>query len=120
MASETTQLLKKHSDDPRLKQVIGEAIDFLSSSHIEKEEGPTGPGQSSKSIADLHAFRKHSGYYKVDAVSGLDETIESLRNCDALIRSRVIETSNGYVAIWFDDREMPLGVLIFRKNARLE
>jgi hypothetical protein len=117
MVSQTIQILEKHIGDPRLGGAIGEAIDFLSSSHIEKEEGPTGSGQSSKSVADLHAFRKRSGYYKANAVRGLDETIESLRSCDTLVRSRVIESSNGYVAIWLDDHELPLGVLIFRKNA---
>jgi len=116
MVTRAVQLLQKHTDNLALRSVIAEAIGFLSSSRIEREEGPTGSGESSASIADLHAFRKQSGYYKAGAVSGLEETIESLRSRNVDVRSRIVETSDGYVALWFDEQEMPLGVLIFRKT----
>ena len=111
-------MLRQTSNTPRLGEVIAEAIDFLSSSEVVREEGPTGLGQPSRSIADLHAFRKRSGYYRANAVKGLDETIQSLAESDALVQSRVVETDEGYIAVWFDDQEVIMGVLIYRKNLK--
>jgi hypothetical protein len=113
MVNELLQALRTHADDPRFGQIVGQAIDFVSSSTVKREHPPTGPGQSSKSVADLHAFRKRSGYYVRASIQGLDETIAALRSIDALVWLGVIETSRGSVAIWRDKHGTPLGIMIF-------
>lgn len=118
MVNQTLQSLENHANDPLLGSVIREALDFISASRLEREDGPSGSGQSSKSVADLHAFRKRSGYYRPGAITGLDETISSLGHADSLVWSRVIETNKGYIAMWFDGQEKPRGILLFKKDDR--
>jgi hypothetical protein len=117
MVNRILQSLESHIGDPLLGSAIRGAIAMLSESQVEREEGPSGSGQSSKSVADLHAFRKRTGYYKAGAVAGLEETITSLGRSDSLVWARVIETSRSYLAMWFDDQDTPLGILVFEKEA---
>ena len=65
----------------------------------------------------MHAFRRQSGYYNLDAVVGLDETIDQLGKCDTIVHLRVAETDNGYVALWLNDQGAPLGVMILKTGA---
>jgi len=116
MVSQAIEILKTHRDDPRFREVIREALDFVSLSQIEEEHGPTGAGQTSDSVAKLQAFRKRSGYYKRGHIAGLDETIESLESYDTTVWDSVVETNEGYITVWSNDRKVPLGVMIFKKD----
>jgi hypothetical protein len=116
MVSHTIAILQTHYDDPLFHSVIREALDFISSSTMEEEHGPTGKGQTTKSIAKLQAFRKRAGYYKLSRISGLDETIKSLENHDATVWARVLETDRGYITVWSNDDDVPLGVMIFKRD----
>jgi hypothetical protein len=111
--------LGSYVDDVRFGRLVGEAIDFVSSSTIEREHTPTGPGQRSKSVADLHAFRQRSGYYAKASIRGLDETIDSLRSTDAFVALAIIETNRGSVALWRDKSGALLGIMIFKGKVEL-
>jgi hypothetical protein len=115
MVSELLQTLGKHTDDPVLGETISRAIDFVLSSTVERERASNGPGESSRSIADIHAFRKRSGYYAKASIQGLDETIDGLRSKDVPVWFNAIETDRGTVAIWVDGQGLPLGILILKK-----
>jgi hypothetical protein len=117
MVIELIQVLRNHTDDPRFGQIIGEAIDFVLSSTIERQHPPTEPGQSSKSVADIHAFRKRSGYYVNATVIGLDATIDALSSVDTLVRLGVIETNQGSVAVWLNEHDAPMGVMILMSKS---
>ncbi|MDR3471404.1 MAG: hypothetical protein P4M09_06905 [Devosia sp.] len=119
MVNELLQGLRSHADDVRFGRLISQAIDFVSSSTVEREHPPTGSGQSSKSVADLHAFRKRSGYYAKASIQGLDETIDALRSTDALVWLGIIETNRGSVAIWRDEDGAPLGIMIFKTKVEV-
>jgi hypothetical protein len=120
MASQTIQFLESHADDPRFGRVIEEVLEFIGSSPILHEDCPTPPGVPAQEIADIHAFRKRAGLYKLAAVTGLDETIESLRNCGSLVRGKVIETGRGYVAIFLGEGNALVGAMIFRKEVQFK
>jgi hypothetical protein len=117
MVSPTILILENHVSNPRLGRVIREVMDFVGSSPIVREDGPTPPGIPAKEVSDIHVFRQRSGLYKLASITGLDETIESLRICNSLVQARVIETDRGYVSIWLDEQDVPVGAMIFRKDA---
>lgn len=110
----TTQLLQRGVSDPRFESVSREAMSLLNASLIDRINGPSGPGQSSRSLADLHEFRKKSKYYKA-IVPGLDETISSLKEHDRTVHSRVIELDGSFIAVWLDSQDDLAGIMIFRK-----
>jgi hypothetical protein len=112
------QTLLSNIAEPRLSGVIASAINFLRAATITAERGPSGNGQPAKQVSDLHAFRKRSGYYKDGAVVGLDETIESLALAEKNVRLGVIETDRGAVAIWFNEHEVIVGLMITKMIAK--
>jgi len=115
MLNELLGAIKSHTGDPRFGRIVSQAIDFVSSSTVEREHLSSGRGLSSKSVAEIHAFRKRSGYYAKASILGLDETIAALRNTDTLVRMGVIETNRGVVATWLDEHDTLLGVMVFKK-----
>ena len=107
------QILRRYSENTRFASVIGVALDILSSANIERETAPNMLLQSSKAVAELHAFRKRSGYYKEGAVAGLDESIASLAERAVPVRAGLIETDQGYIGVWLDEQDCLLGVMVF-------
>lgn len=110
--------LNDNIGDQRFGRVIEVAIELLSSAKLERQSGPNLLLQSSRAVADLHAFRQRSGYYKKGAAVGLDETIEALAAHDVSVRLGVLETSKGDVAMWFDEQDALLGVMVFTLNSK--
>lgn len=108
------ELLKKRLDDPRLDAIAKEAISFIKSAHQTGGHFPTGPEQSSKALAELQRFRTASGYYKKDHIFGLEESISCLSAHDVPVRLGVVEPDRGHVAVWVDQQQNPLGIMIFR------
>jgi len=113
------QILKDHADDTRFAPIIAIALNFMHSTRVDRDAEPTMLLQSSNSVAELHAFRKRSGYYKDGAVIGLDETIAALTENDVPVRAGLVETDKGYVATWLDEQDVPLGVMIFKVGAEM-
>jgi len=111
------QILKQHTEDLRFGSIIAAALKILEFATIERESGPAMLGQSSRSVAELHAFRKRSGYYIEGKAVGLDETIEALASCDVPVRLGVLEIRQGAIAMWLDERDFPLGVIVFTANS---
>lgn len=111
------ELLEKYRDDPHFGAVIAEAISFVNSVKILGGHLPEGAGQSSKSLAELHKFRKDSKYYTNDMVSGLEKTIEKLESDDVIVRLGVVETDHGHVALWVNSQDTLLGAMIFRTTS---
>ena len=105
-------ILKQGSGDSELGAVTSRAVGFIESAELETERGPAPLNQSSSAVADLHAFRKRSGYYRPGTVDGLDETIKSLAARDVPVRLGVVEARQGAVAVWVDDENSVLGVMI--------
>jgi hypothetical protein len=112
------ELLYDSIGDRRFGSAIQVAIGLLSSAKLERQSGPNLLLQSSRAVADLHAFRQRSGYYKEGAAVGLDETIEALAAHDVPVRLGVMETSKGYVAMWLDEQDALLGVMVFTSNSK--
>jgi len=106
------QTLRDHADDARFGPVIAVALGLLETAKVDRDPEPTPHLQSSRQISDLHAFRKRSGYYKERFIVGLDETIAALAEKDVPIRAGVVETDQGYIAVWLDERDSPLGVMV--------
>jgi hypothetical protein len=117
MEGRMIQILRDHADDTRFAPIIAIALNLIHSARVERDGEPTMLLQSSRSVAELHAFRKQSGYYKDGAVIGLDETIAALTESDVPVRAGLVETDKGYVATWLDERDSPLGVMIFMANS---
>src|SRR5690348_13049617 len=113
MKNDLRQILAASTEEPSLRAIIAQAINFLDTAEIAGELGPNGTGQSAKQVSDLHAYRRKSGYYKEGAVLGLDETIASLAGAGSPnVHLGIIETRRGGVAIWLDDHGSIVGVLI--------
>jgi hypothetical protein len=112
------EILQNNIADSRFGPTIDAAIQFVQSAELERRDGPNLLLQSSKTVADLHAFRKRSGYYNEATVLGLDETIGALAARDVAVRLGVMGTSKGYVAIWVDEQDALLGVMVFQSNPK--
>jgi hypothetical protein len=108
------QTLISGDHDPRVVTVVAAAVDFLKAATITAERLPRGAGQNAGQCSVLHAFRKRSGYYREGAVIGLDETIESLAAENGNVRLGVFETDHGAVALWLNDQDIVVGVMITR------
>ena len=117
MESRIIQILTDHADDTRFAPIIAIALNLIHSARVDRDAEPTMLLQSSKSVAELHAFRKRSGYYKDSAVIRLDDTIAALTENDVPVRAGLVETDKGYVATWLDEQDSLLGVMIFSTNS---
>jgi hypothetical protein len=91
MESQILGLLKAHSNDDDLGRAASAALELLHTAKLIHESGPRGQGQSSRYLADMHAFRKRSGYYKEGAVIGLEETIFLMGRKDIRVHLRALE-----------------------------
>ena len=112
MKSDLSQMLLAAVVDTRLSKIVAATVDFLNAVSVTGQNGPDGKGQTGKQVSDLHAFRKRSGYYKRGAVFGLDETIEALALVEENVRLGVIETDRGAVALWLDEHDEIVGVIL--------
>ena len=110
------KILVENTSNSLFGDVVRGIINFLNSATGRQAHGPSGNGQMSKELSELHAFRKRSGYYKEGVLLGLDETIESLGCCDMLVRTAVFEFDQGLVALWLDDQRMLRGLFLARKQ----
>ena len=117
MQTDILKMLRESSQNPELGPVISRAIAFIESAEVENIRGPNPLDQLSASVADLHAFRRRSGYYRAGAVDGLDETIGSLAVRNVPVGLAVVETRQGAVAVWLDDKDTVLGVMILTAPA---
>lgn len=113
------EILAAHLSDPRFGLVARAAKRFVESTQLIREHKSPSPPQHSKTVADLHAFRKRSGYYNEKAIIGLDETIDGLNSSEVLVHLHVAETTQGYVSLWLSEQNELLGLMVFKTIAEV-
>lgn len=65
-------------------------------------------------MLDTQELRRRIGYYRQDAVFGLDETIDGLRETDGDVRLGVIETDDGFVCLMAHTDAL-VGLMVLRQ-----
>jgi len=116
MIGQTIAILEDNRENAELGETIEEAIRIVSVSSTVTESGPSGPGQPSRTVADLYDFRRRIGYWRQESIVGLDETEKSLREYNSSVCLRVLETNLVVIAIWLDNNDAPIGVIIAAKR----
>ena len=114
MVNELVSVLKGHIDDPRFGEIVNEAIGIISSSTVKEYSLPKSPSQSAKSVAEIHAFRKRSGYYAKASIVGLETTIAAMSNSNDAVRIGSIVTDTAIVCFWLGEVNNLAGIVIFR------
>ncbi|MBO9498476.1 MAG: hypothetical protein J7496_10630 [Novosphingobium sp.] len=112
----TLQILQDNINHPVFKTTVAAAIEFVASRTIECDQGEETIHPSSKWFSDLYAFRKRIGYIKPGAAIGLDEMIQTLAANDVPVQMRTLELDRGAIAVWIDQQDELLGILVFPRD----
>jgi hypothetical protein len=114
MLAGTIEILRSNLDSAMFGTTVDEALHLVLEPNAVSLHGPSGTWQGSQDIAELHDFRRRSGYYQRALLSGLDETIRSLREHETAVSGRVFETDRAFVVVYLDRSNALLGLIIFR------
>jgi hypothetical protein len=112
MSADPIDALKNCQDDPRLGHVATRALQFLEGTHYKLLQTP-GPGQPANSVVRMYEVRKTLKNFRPDAFFGLQESIDSLQQCNANVHLAAIETEKGIISLWMTEEPSALyGVVI--------
>ncbi len=114
MTIDPTEILRASQNDRKFGHIAQQALEFLQGVDYSVSE-TLGLGQSSFSVARAYEVRKSLKNFDRAAFVGLEESIASLRSRDLIVRSFLLETAKGVIAIWVaDEPPSPVGLMILK------